>query len=74
MHQAHRDNSSCVYVPKRQSEAAARGVLWKKVLTNFTTFTGKHPCQSVFFKRIFLKIVYPSWNSNLENKGSLQLN
>ena len=35
------------------SEAATRGVLWKKVfLENFTKFTGKHLCQILFFNKV----------------------
>ena len=34
-------------------EAATRGALWKKsALVNFTKFTGKHLCQSLFFKKL----------------------
>ena len=35
------------------TEAATRGVLCKKVvLENFTKFTGKHLCQSLFFNKV----------------------
>ena len=35
------------------TEAATRGVLYKKgVLRNFTKFTGKHLCQSLFFNKV----------------------
>ena len=35
------------------SEAANRGVLWKKsVLGNFKKFAGKHVCQSVYFNKV----------------------
>ena len=34
-----------------RSEAATRGVL-KGVLRNFTKFTGKHLCQSLFFNKV----------------------
>ena len=35
---------------KKQS---SRGVLYKKgVLANFEKFTGKHPCQSLFFDKV----------------------
>ena len=36
-----------------RTEAATRGVLCKKgVLRNFTKFTGKHLCQSLFFNKV----------------------
>ena len=36
-----------------QTEATTRGVLCKKgVLRNFTKFTGKHLCQSLFFSKV----------------------
>ena len=36
-----------------RTEAAIRGVLCKKdVLRNFTKFTGKHLCQSLFFNKV----------------------
>ena len=36
-----------------QSEAAIRGVLYKKsVLKNFPKFTGKHLYQSLFFNKV----------------------
>ena len=35
------------------SEAATRGVLYKRsVVKNFTKFTGKHLCQSLFFNKV----------------------
>ena len=34
------------------TEAATRGVLKKGVLRNFTKFTGKHLCHSLFFNKI----------------------
>ena len=33
------------------SEAATRGVLYKKVFLKFAKFTGKHLCQSLFFNK-----------------------
>ena len=33
-------------------EASTRGVLWKKVLLNFTKFTGKDLCQSLPFTKV----------------------
>ena len=34
------------------SEAATGGTLYKKVLENFTKFTGKHLCQNLFFNKV----------------------
>ena len=34
------------------SEAATRGVLWKRFLRNFAKFTGKNLHQSLFFNRV----------------------
>ena len=37
----------------RSTEVSTRGVLQKKgVLRNFTKFTGKHLCQSLFFNKV----------------------
>ena len=33
------------------SEAATRGVLYKKVFLKFAKFTGKHLCQNFFFNK-----------------------
>ena len=34
------------------SEAATRGVLWKKVFLEISKFTGKHLCQCLFFNKV----------------------
>ena len=36
----------------RKAEVATRGALCKKVLGNFTKFTAKHLCQSLFFNKV----------------------
>ena len=37
----------------KDTEAATGGVLYKKaVLKNFSNFTGKHPCWSLFFNKV----------------------
>ena len=41
------------YSELRNTEAATRGVLWKKViLRNFTKLTGKHLCNSLLFNKV----------------------
>ena len=39
---------------QKSTEAATGGGLWfeKAVLRNFANFTGKHPCQSLFFNKV----------------------
>ena len=45
--------SSLGYIYKLTSEAAAEVVLYNKgVLRNFTEFTGKHLCQSLFLTKL----------------------
>ena len=34
-----------------KQKQSPKGVLWKGVLRNFSKFTGKHLCQSLFFKK-----------------------
>ena len=49
------------------SEAATRGVLYKKVLLKFAKSTGKHLCQSLFFNKFAgaaVVFTYPlNWKS-----------
>ena len=38
--------------PSYRQKQPSRAVLWKGLLRNFTKFTGKHLCQSLFFNKV----------------------
>ena len=40
---------------KQHQEAAIREVLWKRCSKNFTKFTGKHLCSSLFYNNFIKK-------------------
>ena len=59
LHHSDRDISSCVYMDTciTDNQKQALEMLYgKSVLKIFVTFAGKHQCQSLFFKSIFLRV------------------
>ena len=46
------DLQICISVPSNQIDQKQPPKVWKVVLRNFTKFTGKHLCQSLFFSKV----------------------
>ena len=58
-----RQEKQLLFFQKQPSE-----VLYKKLaLKNFAKFTGKHPCQSLFFKKTKLEISVCNFNKNRDS-------
>ena len=71
MHHSDRGISNCVYmqpVSETVRHSHRRSSMKKSVFKNFAKFTGKHLCQSFFFRSLFFNSVYTSSSSNIENK------